>query len=358
MNRISFLLICVTFLLSVMGLFLLYESSSYTALYYIGDRYFYVKYQLIWILLGIVLMFGISRFNYKKLYNFSLPLLIVSMALLFIVFLPGIGMKLKGAHRWVDLKLFVFQPSELLKISLTLYLAAWLSSKEKGRLVAFLALLFLSVAMVAIEPDMGTALIVGATSIIVYFLSGAKIKEMLLIFMLLIVGSALLIKMEPYRMSRLASFSDFNQSSIMDSSYHTRQILIALGSGGFSGVGFGKSIQKYAYLPENTTDSIFAIYSEESGLVGSIVLISIFFSLVFLGFLISIRTQNKFGKLLAGGIISFLGIQTFINLASQVVLVPLTGVPLPFVSYGGSSMLINFLSVGILLNISNQLGKV
>lgn len=317
-----------------------------------------MKYQLIWILLGIVLMFGISRFNYKKLYNFSLPLLIVSMALLFIVFLPGIGMKLKGAHRWVDLKLFVFQPSELLKISLTLYLAAWLSSKEKGRLVAFLALLFLSVAMVAIEPDMGTALIVGATSIIVYFLSGAKIKEMLLIFMLLIVGSALLIKMEPYRMSRLASFSDFNQSSIMDSSYHTRQILIALGSGGFSGVGFGKSIQKYAYLPENTTDSIFAIYSEESGLVGSIVLISIFFSLVFLGFLISIRTQNKFGKLLAGGIISFLGIQTFINLASQVVLVPLTGVPLPFVSYGGSSMLINFLSVGILLNISNQLGKV
>ncbi|OGH12175.1 MAG: hypothetical protein A2857_03305 [Candidatus Levybacteria bacterium RIFCSPHIGHO2_01_FULL_36_15] len=355
MRKVSFLLFLVTVFLSIVGLFLIYESSSYTALFYIGDKFHYIKYQAIWVVAGIFLSLIVSRFNYKKLYNISLPLLLITIFLLLVVFVPGLGIKLKGAHRWIDLRVFLVQPSELLKISLTLYLAAWLSNKEKNRLFAFLILLFICVFLVAIEPDLGTALIVGATSIIVYFISGAKIPEMFFIFATLIIASLILIKVEPYRVARLASFKDFNSGSVSNTSYHVKQILIALGSGNVAGVGIGKSIQKYAYLPENTTDSIFAIYAEEMGFIGSLFLIAVLFSQIFLGFLISVNTTNKFGSLLAAGIITFIGTQTLLNLASQVVLVPLTGVPLPFISYGGSSMLINFFSIGILLNIGNKI---
>lgn len=354
MKRISFFLFTLTVFLSFLGLFLLYESSSYAALNSIGDKYFFVKYQIIWIIAGISFSVFISRLEYKKLYNFSLPLLVFSLFLLLIVFIPGIGLSLKGSHRWINLKYFVFQPSELLKISLSLYLAAWLSGKEKNRTLAFLILFFASIILVVIEPDMGTAIIIGVSSLIVYFLAGTRILEILFVLVILFLMSFILIKIEPYRIARFNSFANFDINSIETAPYHMKQILLSLGAGGLTGLGFGKSIEKYSYLPENTTDSIFAIFAEEAGYIGTIFLLGLFLYQIFLGFLIAMKTQDAFGRLLACGITTFLGVQTFLNLASQAIIVPITGVPLPFISYGGSSMLINFISIGILLNISNH----
>lgn len=354
MSKQGLLLFILSLALSLLGIFILYESSTYTALLSVGDRYYYARNQAVWFLIGTILCILVSKINYKHLYALALPGLIGSLILLVLVFIPGIGLQLKGAHRWINLGFTVIQPSEILKITLTLYLAAWLSFKEKSKLFAFLLLLGLSVALVIIEPDMGTATIIAITATTVYFLSGAPIKDLILIFGGLIVSAFALIKVAPYRAARLASFQDFDVNDLSTTSYHIRQVLIALGSGGLLGVGFGNSVQKYAYLPESTTDSIFAIFAEEAGFVGSLLLLCAFVIFIFLGFYIAVRSKDLFGKLLASGIVTFIGIQAFINIASQAVLMPLTGVPLPFISYGGSSLIINLISVGILLNISRQ----
>lgn len=357
MNRTGVFLFLTTLALSTLGIFILYESSTYAAILSVGDKYYFFKNQLIWFAIGILGCIVVSNINYKYYYRFALPFLLATLALLILVFIPGIGLKLKGASRWINLGFTVLQPSEILKITLTVYLAAWLSIKEKARLLAFLMLLSLSVALVVIEPDLGTALIIAMTATIVYFLSGAPMKDMGFIFLLTVVSVIALVKIEPYRVARLASFQNFDVKDLTTSSYHVKQILVALGSGGIAGVGFGNSVQKYAYLPESTTDSIFAIFAEEAGFIGSTILILLFVALAFFGFTISARAPDMFGKLLAAGIISFISIQAFINFASQVVLLPLTGIPLPFISYGGSSLIINFISIGILLNISRRISK-
>ena len=189
---------------------------------------------------------------------------------------------------------------------------------------------------------------------IVYFVSGASIKEIAPIFIIGLIGIILVAGASPYRMARLTAFQNFDPNNLSTTSYHTKQIVIALGSGGLTGVGFGNSIQKYAYLPENTTDSIFAIYAEEAGFIGSIILIGIYIAQILLGIMIAMRSKDLFGKLLASGVIIFLAIQTFFNLASQAILIPFTGVPLPFISYGGSAMLINFVAIGLLLNVARE----
>jgi len=354
MNKAGIFLFLNALFLSFLGIFILYESSTYSALLAIGDKYYFVKNQLIWLILGVVACLLISKIEFKKYYNIALPLLLSSLFLLVLVFVPGLGVKLKGAYRWINLGFTVLQPSEILKITLTIYLAAWLSIKEKGRALAFLMLVSLSVLLVIIEPDMGTAVVIGATATIVYFLSGAAYRDLVFILLLMLVGVLVLIKLEPYRMARLSSYQNLDHKDLTTASYHVKQILIALGSGGFSGVGFGNSIQKYAYLPESTTDSIFALFSEEAGFIGSTIVILMFGALSTLGFLVALRAPDLFGKLLAAGIVSFISIQAFINIASQVVLIPLTGIPLPFISYGGSSLIINFVSIGILMSIAKR----
>jgi len=351
------LLFFTTIILTVIGVFILYESSSYTALLNIGDKYSYVKNQIVWAMLGVIVAVVVSQLPKRFFHLLALPSLLVTIALLAIVFLPGIGLELKGANRWIDLGFFVIQPSELLKVSLSVYLAAWLSQKEKGRLLAFLILFSLCVGLVVLEPDMGSASIIAVTAVVIYFLSNAKIKEILLIFLILIAAAVAMIKLEPYRVERFLAFKNFDSQDLSSSSYHIRQVLIALGNGGFAGAGIGNSIQKYAYLPENTTDSIFAIYAEETGFLGSVFLISLIVIQMILGFAISVQSSDNFSKLLAAGIVTFMSAQTIFNLASQAVLMPLTGVPLPFISYGGSSMIINYISIGILLNISRQTNK-
>lgn len=246
----------------------------------------------------------------------------------------------------------IFQPSELLKITLSLYLASWLSIKEKGRLMAFLLLLGVASGLVLLQPDLKTSFIIAATSFIVYYISGASIRE---VAPVLIVGLLIIVLVagaSPYRLKRLTAFQNFDVNNLNTTSYHTKQIVIGLGSGGLTGVGFGNSVQKYSYLPEHTTDSIFAVFAEEAGYIGSIILISIYIALCAIGILIAVNAKTQFGKLLASGITVFITIQSLINLASQAVVIPLTGVPLPFISYGGSSMLINFVAIGLLFNIA------
>ncbi len=352
MNKLALSLLCVIFILTTLGLFILYESSSYTAQLELKDKYYFIKNQSVWIFLGIAAAFFMSRFKESVLYNLSLPLLLGTLGLLVLVFFPGIGLELNGSNRWINLGVSVFQPSEFLKISLSLYLASWLSVKEKGRLMAFLILLGVASGLVLLQPDLKTSFIIAATSFIVYYVSGASMKE---VAPVLIVGLILIILVagaSPYRLKRLTAFQNFDVENLSTTSYHTKQIVIGLGSGGLTGVGFGNSIQKYSYLPEHTTDSIFAVFAEEAGYIGSIILISLYIALSAIGILIAVNAKTQFGKLLASGITVFLTIQTLINLASQAIVIPLTGVPLPFISYGGSSMLINYAAIGLLFNIA------
>lgn len=356
-RRLDFFLFLIAVLLSFFGVFVLYESSTYFATLTLDDKYYFVKNQAIWLVLGIAICILLSRINYRIYYKMALPGLIATILALLLVFFPGVGLELKGAHRWINLGFLVLQPSELFKITLAVYLAAWFSTHEKGRLPAFLMLLGASVLLVGLEPDLGTAFIIASTATIIYFISGARILEMAVIFLILALGTFLLIKIEPYRVARLVAFQNLDTQNLSKTSYHTKQILIALGLGGIGGLGFGNSIQKYGYLPESTTDSIFAIIAEEAGFIGGTILILAFAAFVTFGFVISARIKDNFGRLLGCGIIIFIGVQTFLNLASQTLLAPLTGVPLPFISYGGSSLVINFASLGILLNIANSRNK-
>ncbi|HSD99028.1 MAG TPA: putative peptidoglycan glycosyltransferase FtsW [Patescibacteria group bacterium] len=353
MKRLDLLLIFLVIGTSLFGLLMIFDASSFISFRDFGTKYHYSTEQLLWMVLGFAGLGFFSWFDYKKFYNLSVPLLIGAIGLLVAVFLPGLGIKVLGAHRWINLHFFVLQPAEFVKLTLAIYLAAWFSSKEKGRFMAFLLLLGLVLGLVLLEPDMGTAIIILCEAFVLYFLSGGKIAHFLSAIPVLGLGGLLLAVLSPYRAKRLATFLNPSQDS-SNSSYHIKQILIALGSGGWFGVGLGNSLQKYAYLPENTTDSIFAIIAEEIGFVGSLVVLFVLAAIVWCGIKISIATTDPFGRLLAGGITAFLASQMLINLGAQTALMPLTGVPLPFISYGGSALVVDLCSVGILLNIARR----
>lgn len=353
MKRFDFLLLISVVILTLFGLLMIFDASSYNAFKDFGDKYHYIRDQFLWLALGFAGLTFFSFFDYHRLYNFALPLLALAIGFLVLVFMPGLGVEIMGARRWIRTGFFLFQPAEFVKLAFSIYLAAWFSTKEKGRLKAFIAIVGLIFFLVIMEPDMGTAGIILFEALSIYFLSGGSMKHFSYMVPAVSFLGFLLIKIEPYRAKRLSTFFNFNQS-LDGSSYHVRQILISLGMGGFTGVGLGNSLQKYAYLPENTTDSIFAIIAEELGFMGSFILILLFVFVVLRGFMIATKARDTFGKLLAGGIISFIAIQTIINLGAQTVMIPLTGVPLPFISYGGSALVVDLCSIGILLNISKQ----
>jgi len=332
---------------------MIYNSSVVTAQRDFHDPYRYLRDQATWLLLGYSAMFIVSLIEYHFWQRVALPFLLVTLGLLLAVFLPGIGLRVLGASRWVHVGAIVIQPSELAKLSLIIYLSSWFSNKEKSRLTAFVLLIGLMMGLVLLEPDMGTSVVLGVLAVSLYFFSGSPLVHFALFIPPAIVSLFILIKIAPYRLGRLLTFFD-QERDPLGSSYHIRQTLFALGNGGFTGVGLGKSFQKYAYLPESTTDSIFAIIAEEFGFLGSSVIICLLFSVVYRGFMIARRAPDTFGKLLASGIASFLAVQMMINLSAQVALLPFTGIPLPFISYGGSSLVITLVCVGILLSISRK----
>jgi cell division protein FtsW len=353
-KKADFFLLALVFGLTLFGLLIIYDASSYIAFRDFGDKYHYIKDQGIWVCIGVIAFFICSIIDYHKFYTFALPLLMIAIALLLAVFLPGIGTgPVNGAHRWINLRAFILQPAEFVKLTLGIYLAAWFSHKEKHRFFAFLLLMGLILLLVIAEPDLGTAIIILLEALIVYFLSGGNVQYLLGSIPIIGIIGFILVKIEPYRASRLTTFLNPNQAAV-GSSYQVRQILIALGSGGLTGVGIGNSLQKYGFLPENTTDSIFAIIAEELGFIGASLLILCYILLLWRGFVIAFRAKDNFGRLLAASLTSFLAVQAFVNLAAQTALLPLTGVPLPFISYGGSALVIDLCSVGILFNISKQ----
>lgn len=353
MRRFDLLLLAIVVLLSLFGLLILFDASSFIAYRDFADKYYYLREQSVWLVLGLLCMTFFMLFDYHKLYYLALPIMIGAIIMLLLVFIPGVGVYIMGARRWINLGLFVLQPAEFIKLGLAIYLAAWFSHKEKGRFLAFLMLVGFVFLLVILQPDMGTASVILAESLLVYFISGGSIRHFLLLIPAILAIGFLLIKIAPYRARRLETFLNFNQS-LETSSYHVRQILIALGMGGMTGVGLGNSLQKYAYLPENATDSIFAIIAEEFGFIGSVLLIGIYILLIWRGFVIAGNAKDSFGKLLASGITTYLGVQTIINLGAQTALIPLTGIPLPFISYGGSALVVSLCAIGILLNISRQ----
>lgn len=353
MRKIDGMLLGTVLLLVCFGLLMIYESSSYIAFRDFSDKYHYIKEQSIWVVLGAISLVFFTYFDYHKLYDLALPILLSLIVFMFLVFVPGIGVHALGATRWISIASFSLQPTEFAKLGLAIYFAAWFSNKEKGRFIAFSLLLGLVLLLVMLQPDMGTAAIILVEALAVYFFSGAAIIHFIAMIPVVIGMATVLILTEPYRVQRLMAFFNLS-SSLATTSYHVKQILIALGMGGLTGVGIGNSLQKYAYLPENVTDSIFAIIAEEFGFLGSSVIIFLYLIIIWRGFIIAARSKDKFGTLLSGGIIAFFAIQTLINLGAQTALFPLTGVPLPLVSYGGSSLIVTLSSIGILLNIGRQ----
>lgn len=353
MKKGDIILLVSVIILTLFGLLMIYDASSFISFRDFGNKYHYIKDQAIWMVLGFIGLFICSRFDYHRYYNLAIPLLITAIGMLLAVFIPGIGLSILGAHRWINLRVSTVQPAEFVKLTLAIYLAAWFSNKERGRFLAFILLISIVLGLVMLEPDMGTGIIILSEALILYFLSGGNVAYFVGLAPVLGIGGYILILLEPYRAKRLATFLNPNEG-INGASYHVRQILIALGSGGLTGVGLGNSLQKYAYLPENTTDSIFAIIGEELGFIGATILLIVLAIITWRGFIIAMNAKDTFGKLLAGGITAFLTMQMIINLGAQTALFPLTGVPLPFISYGGSSLVVDLLSIGILLNIAKQ----
>lgn len=348
------LLITVIILL-ILGLIMVYDVSVVHAFKDFGDKHYYIKQQLIWATLGFLLLIFFYFFNYHYLKKFSLLLFIASFLLLLGVFIPSLGVESGGAHRWLRLGPVTIQPAEIIKISTIILLA---SIFEKGvKTWPFVFILGLVTSILGLfQKDLGSSIVYFLTSATLYIASGAKLIWIFLLSPLAIFSFIYFILSSSYRKQRVLAFLD-PFSDPQGFSYHISQVLIALGSGSWFGLGLGQSRQKFEYIPEVTTDSIFAIVGEEFGFVGATFLILLISFLVYRGFKISEKASDNYGKLLAFGLTFWLGIQAAINLAAMVSLIPLTGVPLPFISYGGSALLTNLVAVGILLNISKSSSK-
>ena len=273
--------------------------------------------------------------------------------LLIIVLIPSIGQKIGGARRWIDLGIVTIQPTEFAKFATILYLSTWFTSKEKKRFLPFIILVGLLMFLIMLQPDMGTAIIIFSLSLTMYYLAGRELIYLLGLIPVSLVGIVILIVSAPYRLKRLSAFLN-PMSDPQGVGYHINQILISLSQGGIFGRGFGASRQKYLFLPEAHTDSIFAIYGEEFGIVGALLLILLYLFLIYKIYSLYSKVDDRFGKLLIGGIFAFFGFQVITNLGGMVNLIPLTGVPLPFISYGGSHIIMSFMLVGIVMNIAKQ----
>lgn len=347
------LLIAVAILL-VVGLVFVYDSSVVHALRDFGDSNYYIRQQLIWVGVGLAGMIFLTNFDYHRLKKIASPLFFFSLILMIMVSVPffGLGTSSGGAQRWLNLGFVTLQPVEIFKLAAVVWLAFIF---EKGvKFKPLLILLTLATVLLAIlQKDLGSTAVTTLVAISLYVAAGGSLFKILAI---LPIGTAIILMLiltSEYRRKRILAFFD-PFSDIQGFTYHISQVIIALGSGGFWGLGIGQSRQKFEYIPEVTTDSIFAIIGEELGFWGGALLVGLFIFLCLRGLKIASSCPDSFGRILAVGLVSWLSIQAIINLSSMVALLPLTGVPLPFISYGGSSLLANMAAVGILLNISKS----
>lgn len=349
-------LIIVVFCLLILGLIILFNASFDVSQKNKGNTYYYFLHQLLYGGgVGIIVFLVTQKINYKIWKKFSLIIFFISLILLVLVFVPGLGYGRDGVQRWLDFKIVSFQPSEFLKLAFVIYLAAFFAKKRThfNSLIPFLAIVAVIGGIMAFQSDASTLGLIVILGLIIYFLSGAKFYQWATIVFCYAVAFFGLIKFFPHRMARIVAF--FNPGiDPQGISYQINQALIGIGSGGLFGVGLGHSQQKYSYLPEPMGDSIFAIVAEEVGFAGILVLIILFLILAFKGLRIAKRARDDFGKLLAVGITSWIVIQAFINITAITGLIPMTGIPLPFISYGGSALVVTMAGAGILVNISKH----
>ncbi|MEA4910656.1 putative peptidoglycan glycosyltransferase FtsW [bioreactor metagenome] len=319
-----------------------------------------IKTQVFYVFIfGFLALFIGTKIDYKYYKKYSIILFVLALLFTLTVFIPGLGFYYNGAHRWIDIFGLSFQPSEILKFASVVLIAAYCSKYSKQfknikiGFLPFLIFVILIGTVLLLQPDFGTFLVVLVPAFIVYFVGGAKMGDVFILIISGILLFLLLIQARPYMKERVLTFIEPNRESL-GAGYHLNQSLIAIGSGGMFGRGVGQSIQKFNYLPEQISDSIFAVYAEELGFVGSVLFLALFFIIIMRGIFIARRVNDSFGKLLIIGIISTFFFQMSLNLGSAIGLAPLTGVPLPLVSKGGTSLIFLMFELGVLLNISRQ----
>lgn len=352
------ILLYIVFILVIFGIVILSSASVVISNENFGEPYYYLKHQLVnGLAVGLALFYAGFKIDYKFWRKISLPLLILSIILLLMVFSDNFGFNRGIAARWLNFRGFMFQPTEIVKLSFIFYLAALFEKKKKNikdfhkGFIPFIIILGIISVLVAAQPDIGTLGVIAAISLAVYFVAGASIRHLFLICLTGAVALFILIKTAPYRMNRFWAFinPEIDPKGI---SYQINQALIAIGAGGVWGLGYGYGQQKIFYLPEVIGDSIFAIIAEELGFVGGAIIVFLFILLAMRGFKIAKHSSNKFAELTAFGITFWIIFQAFVNIASISGIVPMTGIPLPFISYGGTSLALSLLGMGVLLNIS------
>ena len=359
MKKYDKILFLSVILISIFGLIMIYSASSIWANYKFNDSLHYLKYQFIFLILGIIIMKFISKIDYKFYYKNSNKILLICFILLILVLIPGIGSIRNGSRSWFGIGPLGIQPSEAAKLGMIIFTSKYLTNSNKflksykKGVFPILGILLILFGLIMLQPDLGTGVILVLSIISLLFISGVNMKFFFGIGIIGLIGIIILIIIAPYRMDRITSFvNPWNDP--LGTGFQIIQSLYAIGPGGLLGNGFGNSIQKQFYLPEPQTDFIFSIISEEFGVVGCFIIVGLFSIILYCGIKIALNTKDSFSKYLAFGMIFQIIFQTLMNLMVVIGLIPVTGVTLPFISYGGSSLLISMVSMGILLNISRN----
>jgi cell division protein FtsW len=351
------ILLIITITLLAVGLIMVYSASAVWAEHKFQDAFFFAKRQMLFAVVGIIAMFFLMNINYWTWRTWAKTILIVCFVLLILVLIPGVGNVRNGSRSWIGVGAFSIQPSEFMKLAMIAFLAKYLAERQKlitlfrKGLVPSLALVFTAFAMIMLQPDLGTGTVMIGTCIVMIFVAGARISHFVGLGLLGVAGFIGLIASAPYRIKRITSFLDPWQDPL-GSGFQIIQSLYAIGPGGLFGLGLGESRQKFFYLPEPQTDFIFAILSEELGFIGGSFIILLFALLLWRGIRIALGAPDLYGSFLAVGIIAMIAIQVMINVGVVTGLMPVTGITLPFLSYGGSSLTLMLMAVGVLLNIS------
>lgn len=357
MKKVDYILLIAVITISLFGLFMIYSSSYVWAEYKFNDPYKFLKLQLIFLVVGYIIMMIVANIDYKKYLKGANIIFGVCFLLLILVLIPGIGTIRNGSRSWFGIGSFGIQPSEFTKLALIIFTSKYLTRNErnlkniKSGVLPILTILILVFLLIMLQPDFGTGVVIVMTIVVLLFVSGVKMNFFIKLASLGLMGIVALIIMAPYRLQRILSFLNPWQDPL-GSGFQIIQSLYAIGPGGLLGLGLGNSIQKHFYLPEPQTDFIFSIISEEFGFMGVLVVATLFITIIYRGFKIAMKCEDKFGKFLAFGITFGIAFQALLNLMVVVGLIPVTGVTLPFLSYGGSSLLITLVSIGILLNVS------
>lgn len=360
LNKPDYILILIIFILVVFGLVMISSASVVSSKSNFGDSYYYLKHQFFYgFIPGLIGFLICQKIPYAKFKKWALPLFLFNLLLLILVFIPSLGAHYGGAKSWLKLGPINFQPSEMIKLTFILYLASWFSTHQnlikdfKLMFMPFVVLIGILAFLLILQPDIGTLGLIILPAIVVYFLAGGSLKYILS----MIVGGAsglyVLIKLAPYRLQRLLVFLN-PKIDPLGIGYQINQALLAVGSGGLWGLGLGHSRQKFNYLPEAQGDSIFAIIAEELGLLGALFVAGMFIWLMIRCFTVARKTNDRFGQLVIYGVVSWIVGQALINIGANLSLLPLTGVPLPFISYGGTALAVEMAAMGIIVNISKS----